>query len=105
VVIDLDRFREHERQGLLTCRPHPTGQLLIWNYAPRCQFENIWDEVTMQARGLITTPDTDSTIVARPFINFFKLEQHQGNLPLEPFHWMPLMCCLPCSKSHLEICL
>jgi RNA ligase len=81
--IDLDTFREREARFPLTCREHPTGKLVIWNYTQKCQFEQAWDEVTMQARGLITTPG--GTIVARPFRKFFNLDQHQGDLPVEPF--------------------
>lgn len=81
--IDLSTFRNCEEQGLLTCRAHPTGQLLIWNYTQRCQYEQVWNDITTQARGLITTPD--GKIIARPFRKFFNLEQHQGDLPLEPF--------------------
>lgn len=82
-AIDLASFRERETQGMLTSRSHPTGRLLIWNYTPQCQFDQAWDDVTMQARGLITTPAGE--IVARPFKKFFNLDQHQGDLPLEPF--------------------
>lgn len=82
-AIDLASFRDRETQGFLTCRSHPTGRLLIWNYTPKCQFDQAWDDVTMQARGLITTPEGE--IVARPFKKFFNLDQHQGHLPLEPF--------------------
>lgn len=81
--IDLPAFREREAQGLITCRPHPTEELLIWNYTPQCQFARAWDEVTMQARGLIT--QVDGTIVARPFKKFHNIEQHEGAIPLEPF--------------------
>lgn len=81
--IDLASFREREQQGLITCREHPTGKLLIWNYTTRCQYEYAWDEVTTRARGLITTPD--GTIVASPFKKFFNLDQLRGDLPLEPF--------------------
>ena len=81
--IDLSAFREREALGLIACRPHPTGKLLIWNYTQKCQFEQAWDEVIIQARGLITTPAGE--IVARPFEKFFNLDQHQGDLPLEPF--------------------
>lgn len=80
--IDLPSFREREAQGLITCRPHPTEGLLIWNYTPQCQFAQAWDEVTMQSRGLIT--QVDGTIVARPFRKFHNIEQHQ-QLPLESF--------------------
>lgn len=83
-TIDLAAFREHENQGLITARTNPTKHdLIIWNYTQRCQYENAWDDVTMQARGLITTPD--GTVVARPFRKFLNIEQHQGSIPLEPF--------------------
>lgn len=83
-IIDLAAFREREEQGLITCRPHPTADLLIWNYTSQCQYERAWDDITTQARGLITK--TDGTIVARSFPKFFNLEEHQGSLPLEKFH-------------------
>jgi putative RNA ligase len=82
-VIDLQAFRECEAQGLITGRTHPTHDLIIWNYTPKCQFGNDWNDVTMQARGLVTKPD--GTIVARPFRKFMNIEQHEGPLPLEPF--------------------
>jgi len=81
--ISVSLFREHEKQGLITCRQHPTHDLLIWNYTQHCQFEKAWNEVTLQARGLITKPD--GTIVARPFRKFRNIEEHQGPIPLEPF--------------------
>lgn len=81
--INITAFRERAAQGLITCRSHPTAALLIWNYTPKCQYEQAWDEVTMQARGLITTPTGE--IVARPFKKFLNLDQYQGDLPLEPF--------------------
>jgi RNA ligase len=80
--IDLPAFREREAQGLITCRSHPTEDLLIWNYTPQCQFARAWDEVTMQSRGLITT--SDGTIIGRAFPKFFNIEEHTS-LPLEPF--------------------
>lgn len=81
--INIDLFREQEELGLITCRKHPEVDLLIWNYTPKCQFERAWNEVTMQARGLITKPD--GTIVARPFRKFKNIEEHEGPIPLEPF--------------------
>lgn len=81
--IDLEAFREREAQGLITCRSHPHFDLLIWNYTPKCQWERAWDEVTMQARGLITKPD--GTIIALPFKKFFNIDEHIGEIPLEPF--------------------
>lgn len=81
--IDIEQFRAREVQGLITCRSHPSTELVIWNYTPQCQFERAWDEVTMQARGLITTPS--GTVVARPFRKFKNIEEHEGQIPLEPF--------------------
>ncbi len=81
--IDIDLFREQEELGFITCRKHPTHDLLIWNYTNHCQFERAWNKVTMQARGLITTPD--GTIKARPFKKFFNIEEVQEAIPLEPF--------------------
>lgn len=63
----------------LTCRKHPMADLWIYNYTPVCQFEKIWDEYTMMARGLIL--DAQDNVVARPFKKFFNLGEHQGALP------------------------
>jgi RNA ligase. len=79
--IDIEQFREHEEQGLITCRPHPTADLVIWNYTPKCQFEKAWNDVTMQARGLITKPD--GTIKSHCLEKFFNLEEYQGRIPLK----------------------
>jgi RNA ligase len=81
--IDVSAFRDREAQGLITARAHPTRDLIIWNYTPRCQFERAWDEVTLQARGLITT--SEGLVVARAFRKFFNIEENQGSIPLEPF--------------------
>ena len=81
--IDIRDFKKHEAERLITCRQHPTDDLLIWNYTPRCVYENIWDETTMMARGLITS--LDGAIVARPFRKFFSLEQlEQLNIKIPP---------------------
>lgn len=82
-MIDIADFRAHEAQGFVTCRSHPTEDLLIWNYTPRCQYDHVWNDVTIQARGLITR--TDGVVVARPFRKFFNYEEHQSAIPLEPF--------------------
>jgi RNA ligase len=81
--IDIEQFRGHEKLGFITCRTHPELDLLIWNYTPICQYGHIWNEITMQARGLITRPD--GTIVARPFCKFKNIEEHEGQIPLESF--------------------
>lgn len=81
--INMEAFREQERLKNITGRRHPTHDLIIWNYTVKCQYDQAWNDVTLQARGLITL--LDGTIVARPFKKFFNLEEHKGEIPLEPF--------------------
>lgn len=78
-IIDIAAFRAREAQGMITCSPHPTEDLLIWNYTKKCQFAWAWDEITLQARGLITR--SDGTIFALGFPKFFNLfESPETNL-------------------------
>ena len=73
-------------QHYLSVQKHPTSDLLIYNYTPRCQYERYWTPETLMCRGLIVR--SDGTIVARPFNKFFNYEEHvQLNqpVPLEPF--------------------
>lgn len=63
---------------------HPDADLYIYNYTRKCQFESLWNEVTLLTRGLIL--DGDMNIVARPFIKFFNYEQHKPEeIPVLPF--------------------
>lgn len=81
--INLFDFNRRLSGGLLTRRSHPSEDLIIWNYTPRCAYAGAWDYITLQARGLITT--NDGTIVARPFPKFFNYEELNGGIPAEPF--------------------
>jgi RNA ligase len=56
---------------------HPTLPLTIWNYTEKVQYEGLWDEVTLQCRGLITE-DTTGKILIRPFRKFFNYEEVVG---------------------------
>ncbi len=58
-------MKERIEAGLVTCQPHPSLPLFIWNYTPKCQYSRAWDEWTKAARGLIT--DQEGKVVARPF--------------------------------------
>ena len=60
-------------EGLVYKQVHPTLPLTIWNYSEKVQYENLWDEITLQTRGLVT--DNEGNIVARPFKKFFNLEE------------------------------
>jgi len=71
-------------QGYVNVQKHPHAELYIYNYAPICQYEKIWNEATRACRGLIL--DKDMNIVARPFSKFFNYEEHQPHeIPNEPF--------------------
>lgn len=84
--IDIERFYELEKEGLLFINRHEDAPLLIHNYTQKVQYERIWTPETILSRGLIT--DLQGNIVARPFGKFFNLEEHiehVGPLPQEPF--------------------
>lgn len=57
----------------LRTQAHPSGELVIYNYTEKAQFDNEWNEVTRQCRGLIT--DNDGNVVALPFKKFFNWGQ------------------------------
>lgn len=67
--IDFSKFEEYWGRGLLKRQIHPDLPLLIWSYTEHCQYGRIWDDVTLQCRGLIT--DTEGKIIARAFNKFF----------------------------------
>lgn len=81
--VDVKQVGDYVGRGLITSRQHPTENLWILNYTPRVQYEHLWDDLTLQCRGLIV--DIDGNIVQRPFRKFFNLEELNGSIPNEPF--------------------
>ena len=75
-------LEKYYNDGLLYKQVHPTLPLTIWNYTEKVQYENLWDEVTLMCRGLVT--DEDGNIVARPFRKFFNMEEGK-HTPTEDF--------------------
>lgn len=69
-------------EGYIRANLHPSGKLKILNYTQKTQFEWVWDEATINCRGLIV--DLENNIVARPFKKFFGIEQ-VDSIPSEPF--------------------
>lgn len=57
-------------EGYINARTHPTLPLTIYNYSKKCQPEQMWNDATINCRGLIVTNDRQQ-IVARPFKKFF----------------------------------
>lgn len=83
-MFSTELLNEMIRQGYLSVQKHPKADLFIYNYTAKAQYERVWNEVTLQCRGLIT--DKEGRVVARPFKKFFNLgEQADQLIPQEPF--------------------
>jgi hypothetical protein len=78
----LEKLNQYYEDGLLYKQVHPTLPLTIWNYSEKVQFENLWDEVTLMCRGLVT--DNEGNMVAIPFQKFFNIEENRFT-PTENF--------------------
>lgn len=82
-IIDADLLRERLDSRHINVQTHLTFPgYRIFNYAQMAQFDRVWDEATLQCRGLII--DQAGNILARPFRKFFNLEEVQV-LPDGPF--------------------
>lgn len=64
----------HLSLGLLQKNQHPRQPLLIWNYSRKVQYEGLWDDITLSARGLVTDL-SGNRIIAQPFSKFFNYEE------------------------------
>lgn len=69
-----------------------TVELYQLNYSHSCQADHVWNEATLQCRGIIV--DGDMNIVSRPFEKFYNMEElvEMGveipNLPFDVFEKM-----------------
>jgi RNA ligase len=80
----LEILEKYYLDGLLHKQTHPTLDLTIWNYSPKVQYERLWDDITVQCRGLVT--NSKGEIVARPFKKFFNYEEHKPeDIPNDDF--------------------
>ena len=83
-MIKLDLLHKMMAEGYVRKQKHPEENLWIYNYTAKAQYERVWNEVTIQCRGLIL--DEHYQVVARPFQKFFNLgEQENQLIPNEPF--------------------
>jgi len=80
--MDITVLNDYKGQGRLYCQSHPTLPLIIWNYTPKTQYEQFWDEITLICRGLVT--DLDGNIVSRGFPKFFNIEENR-HIPSDKF--------------------
>ena len=68
-ILDTKLMHEMIDNGYISAQKHPTDDLVILNYSPATQYERMWNDVTMQCRGLIMSLSQE--VVARPFAKFF----------------------------------
>jgi len=80
----LNTLEKYYQDGLLLKQTHPNYDLTIWNYSPKVQYDRLWDDITIQCRGLVT--NSEGKIIARPFKKFFNYEEHSPeDIPNEEF--------------------
>lgn len=89
-MLNKELLKKMVDEKLVSVRKHPSADLFIYNYSPKVQYDKLWNEITLQTRGLIL--DADMNIVARPFKKFFNLEELKSEeipqLPFEVFEKM-----------------
>lgn len=89
-----EQIKPYIEKGYITERVHPVHpEVKIFNYTQECQFDRLWDEVTMNCRGLILNTETNE-VLARPFKKFFNYDEHLNlglSLPLEEPHVLDKM--------------
>lgn len=80
--ITKDILERYVKEGWLISQRHPTLPLTIYNYSQTTQYEQHWDEVTLQCRGLVF--DDEGNRVSYPFRKFFNIEENRHE-PTEDF--------------------
>lgn len=84
MMFETSLLNEMMAEGFVVRQNHPEADLFIYNYSQKAQYDRVWNEVTLNCRGLIM--DSNMNIVARPFPKFFNLgEQENQHVPNEPF--------------------
>jgi RNA ligase len=81
---DLNILNDYIEKGLVIKQVHPTLPLSIYNYSRTCQYGRLWDEITLNCRGLVL--DNEGNVIAKPFPKFFNYEEHTAEeIPNELF--------------------
>lgn len=83
-MFEIKLLEEMMNEGLVVKQNHPEADLFIYNYTAKAQYDRVWNEVTLNCRGLIL--DAGMNVVARPFKKFFNLGEHENqHIPSEAF--------------------
>lgn len=64
--------------GHIRTQTSPDGQLTIYNYTEKAQYERAWNTATLQCRGLIV--DHTGKVIARPLPKFFNSDEPGAQL-------------------------
>lgn len=80
-LFDRELYKQRLIERYIRVQSHPTQPLNIINYTELAQYANLWDEVTLQCRGLIYNTETEE-VVARPFKKFHNWDD--GRQPYPP---------------------
>ena len=81
---DLNILNYYIEKGLVIKQVHPTLPLSIYNYSRTCQYGGLWDDITLNCRGLVL--DNEGNVIAKPFPKFFNYEEHTAEeIPNELF--------------------
>lgn len=89
---NIDLINQMIEQEYITVQKHPSAELYLYNYSRSAQQDHVWNEATLQCRGIIV--DAEGNIVARPFEKFYNMEElvEMGveipNLPFDAFEKM-----------------
>ncbi len=71
--MDIKELEDLVRNGYISKVRHPVFDLRILNYTKKTSKEAIWNELTLNSRGLIL--DSNYKVISRPFRKFFEYEQ------------------------------
>lgn len=76
-LFDYDLYQFNLSNGYIRENSHPYLDLRILNYTEKAQYEQIWNNVTTQCRGLIV--NSEDKVIARPFDKFMNYGQNQAD--------------------------
>ena len=71
--INWQKVAKRVDEGYINCLKHPTLDLWVYNYSRKCQYDSVWDNETLQCRGLIV--DKDKNIIGNCLSKFWSYDQ------------------------------
>jgi RNA ligase len=90
-LMDMDLYRQMVREKYIRVNEFTLEvsylhkkTFRILGYTEKAQFDNLWNEVTKQCRGLVI--DENWNVLARPFDKFMNLSEDDKQLMDEPVH-------------------